>query len=136
MKTATQAFESVRTTAEAVKSDAPKRAGDLAPLDHVRQGDVYLWKLAGLPTGATPDPTASAQIAPGETQGSRHVIADMRKVRMFKLANPNPLQGPVIEVKESVVVEHPEHAHITLEPGFYIGTFQRLHADEVRRQMD
>lgn len=136
MKSATQAFESVRTTAETAKSDAPKKAGDLAPGDYVRQGDIYLHKLACLPNSAIPDPSARAQLAPGESQGSRHCIGDMSKVQLFRLPNPNPLQGPVIDVKESVAIEHPEHAHITLEPGVYICTFQRLHADEVRRQMD
>lgn len=134
--TTAETYEQVRTAAVENKNTDARQVDAIDPFEFGHQGDVYLWALPEIPDCAEPDPKPRAQLADGDTQGSRHILDDLSKVEMFKLKEPNPLQGPVIRVKETVTLTHPEHAHVILSPGIYFVSFQRLRADDVRRQMD
>jgi len=85
----------------------------------VRQGDVYIEKVDSLSGWGE---TTDRQLAPGTTQGSRHMVVG--SVTVF--ACPNTAQvvrgrmaGPQIDAKEPFRVGHPEHADMELPAGTY-----------------
>lgn len=110
--------------------------------EYHRQGDVYLQRI---------DPSefdrvhfsqtvamGSFQLAPGETQGSRHIIParDMKHIELCGKPNATALDGPMIKAKKAFTVEHPEHGAVTLPAGTYAVTYQRQLAQELRRVAD
>lgn len=101
-----------------------------------RQGDLYFTKLAVVPSDARPWTLPHGQLVPGNTQGSRHAV-DLVRVRLYTLAHPTALDGPVIEAPDGVVISHPEHGdHHYLFPCVIQVTYQRSFADELRRVAD
>lgn len=132
---ATETLDRVRSTADAQKSDRT-RSPQMDVGDHVRQGDLYIYRIAGVPKGAERVESPDRQLAPGTTQGSRHCLDSLDGVTVHRLAEPNPLQGPILDLAEPRTVEHPEHGHVELQPGCYAVTYQRAHADELRRTQD
>jgi hypothetical protein len=92
---------------------------------HVRQGDIYIRRIK-LITGKIEVKTR--QLAPGETKGSRHIVADSPHVKLFEGYSGSGIvdfmKGPQIEAKESFTITHPEHAHIKLPSGSYQVTYQ------------
>jgi len=87
----------------------------------VRQGDVYAVRIKAIPSGLKE--TQERQLAPGNTQGSRHVLAG--QVKVWARDNGDSLTGPVFEVLgKSATLTHPEHAHIDLPTGCYEVRFQ------------
>ena len=146
--TASSAYQEVLDLAEQIKNGEPATIALIEPGDVVRQGDIYLVSLDVSP--ASPKRWAGRQLAEGTTQGSRHVT-----VGDCDLFLPDPARakdvlnrlipgtrdqelflGPVIEARESVTIEHPEHGHRTLPAGTYLVTYQRVWAEEVRKTMD
>jgi hypothetical protein len=138
MKTLTAEKELTRIQkhAEKIRNDDAHTLADMTPGDMWAQGDVGLICLASLPDGCTVEKKPSAQLAPGTTQGSRHCITDLSAVRLHRLADPTPLDGPIIEAPQGVTVNHPEHGAITLPPGIYGCVYQRAYADDLRRVQD
>lgn len=130
---ATRVMERVRGTAAAAKSNRT-RSPSMDIGDFVRQGDLYLYRVE-LPGDVEPI-AAVKQLAPGNTQGSRHELDSLDGVTMHRLRDANPLQGPILTLREQRTLTHPEHGHITLQPGCYAVTYQRTHADEVRAVQD
>jgi hypothetical protein len=129
---------------ETIHAEAQKRAkretqayGTLAPGDWHAQGDVMFWRLETLPEGAQPC-KPMAQLAPGNTRGSRHVIADadLAKVGFHKIKGADELTGPILDVKEKVEVTHPDHGHVILPRGIYQIRYQRLYAPKIKRVRD
>jgi len=110
-------------------------------LDYARQGDIYIRKLAGVPSTAKLIEKPMRQLAPGTSIGSRHCIKieDMAKVRIYE-DNRNPLCGPVIEAFGDIEIQHPEHGNIVLpkDGGCYRVTFQRQAnpQNDLRRVVD
>ena len=100
-----------------------------------RQGDLYFAKLAKVPHDAQPWTFPHGQLAPGTSQGSRHCV-DLTRVRLWVLARPTALDGPIIEAPEGVEIQHPEHGHHIYPPGIYQVTYQRAYANELRRVQD
>jgi len=102
-----------------------------------RQGDIYLWKLAGLPEDAI-EVEPYRQLAPGATRGSRHCLDALTGVRMFHRRTPGPLDGPILWLSVPRTLTHPTHGDIVGLPAGAILkiTYQRLYADEVRRVED
>lgn len=93
----------------------------------VRQGDIYLTRI---PDGAARGKELQdRQLAPGTSQGSRHVVAG-EGVRVFAAAGPRPelargaLLGPIVVAEQTFTVTHPEHAHFELPAGTYQCSFQ------------
>lgn len=135
MTTATKTIESLRTTAQRVKTNAPQRFGEAASVgDDYRQGDVYITYLGETaPGGLKKSKSVRAQLAPGTTQGSRHVLDSVEGVTEFSVPNATEFDGPVLLLEVERTVTHPEHGHVTLAPGCYGVTYQRTEDAERRR---
>lgn len=135
--TAVESFNRVKESAEAIKCDQPQRFPEAASVgDCWRQGDVYLTRLGEVPHGCRKIDQPEAQLAPGTTQGSRHVLDSLDGVTLYELDNATPLDGPVLETTCERTVTHPEHGDLVLPPGVYGVTYQRAYADELRRVAD
>lgn len=96
-----------------------------------RQGDVLIERIATLPKGLTKQKTHSRIIlAHGEVTGHHHSLA----------ADPadwwkDDKGEQFLTVKETALVEHQEHAPITLEPGHYRVLRQREYSPEAIRNV-
>ena len=137
---ATKTHREITATAREKCDPSARQVGEMAHLDKNRQGDVYIWKLDALPAGCTLIRNPERQIAVGDSRGSRHLIDDLSKVTMYRLKNPNALQGPIVESKTGfaapIDLTHPEHGDHHYPPGIYFFTYQRMHADELKRTQD
>lgn len=149
MQSVARQIAAVKRSAEKMDATAPERIGSPSVGDVVRQGDLYLVCLASLPESKD---AATRQLAPGETQGSRHIVdGDCRVVepidrsavaneiaRVVKGASvPEQLVGPLVECRGETTVTHPEHGHKILPAGTTWATvYQRAYAEEVRRVQD
>lgn len=135
--TATQSLDRIQTQAEKIKSDDTQRFPDAASVgDTFRQGDIYIELLAAVPSSARPMSRPDAQLAPGTTRGSRHILDSLDGVEMFSDPGADALTGPIIRTSRERTVTHPEHGDVILPPGCYGITYQRQHADELRRVAD
>ena len=137
MITAEHALASIQEQAEKIKSDATQKFPEAASVgDSWRQGDCYFTLLDAIPSGAAIDPEPSAQLAPGSTQGSRHILDSLAGVTMYRIPNPGMLDGPIIECKTVRTITHPEHGDVVLPPGIYAISYQRdLDAEERERRV-
>lgn len=138
MTTATETMATIRDHGKKVADASLKVVGSLAPGDFVAQGDVMLWRLKKLPVGCLPVDRPETQLAPGTTKGSRHCVrqTDMSHCKFYRLKDSNALQGPIIKADKPFLVEHPEHGDQQLPEGIWAVTYQRAHADELRRVAD
>lgn len=140
--TISETVERVQNTADNIKHNEQRDCTAMIPGDPpTRQGDVYVWSLPRLPENATKDETPVSQVAPGNTRGSRHRVRDMSEVTMYRLPSPTALQGPLIESHSGWTLEHgdganDDHAPCRFGPGVYAITYQRDHAEELRRVQD
>lgn len=154
MLTVEKALGQVRDQAERIRNDETAEVGTVSRGDVVRQGDLYLVCVTGLVAKAALRLTKQRQLAPGTTQGSRHVVQG--KCRVYEPADAGAvataiaealrpakaelfpqLVGPVIEARGPVEIDHPEHGNRVLPGGeWYAVVYQRAFADEVRRQQD
>lgn len=109
-----------------------------SPGDAVRQGDVYITLLDGVPDGCEKQKTWDTQLAPGTTQGSRHVLDSRVGVTCYLLPSPSEFDGPVLVLTKKREVTHPEHGHWILPPGVYGISYQRTQdaLDRQRRVAD
>lgn len=131
--------QSVSEIAERIKSDAKQKFPEAASVgDYVRQGDIYITLLAGVPAGAIRDKNPQKQLAPGNTQGSRHCLSRMTDVTVYRLKSPTPYDGPVLDVAKPVTITHPEHGDWALPVGCYGISYQRTEDSEgrIRRVQD
>jgi hypothetical protein len=114
----------------------PERIGSPSIGDVVRQGDLYLVCVENVSGEAT----SNRQLAPGETQGSRHVLSG--DCAIFIKHNcggkyPSELVGPAFRCDGDVTVEHPEHGHkILTAQTSWVVVYQRAFAEEIRRVRD
>lgn len=139
MTTAMQAYEKTREEVEKIKRDDTHDLRETMEIgDDWPQGDLKIIKIAKLPSAAKLAEKPEAQLAPGNTMGSRHCLSDLSAVNLYKLTDANVLEGPLFEVKKNceVTVEHPEHGNVRLGPGLYAIEYQRAYADELRRVRD
>ena|SRR6185295_20223798 len=137
--TAEKALANVQTSAEKIRNDEPQRFPEAAsPGDTWRQGDLYIEALEGLPNGAVElvGPERVKQLAPGTTQGSRHILDSLDGVTMYRLPDATVLNGPLLVTTKERTIEHPEHGNVVLPPGAYGITYQRQFAEELRRAAD
>lgn len=99
----------------------------------IRQGDIALVRISK--DSSVGNPITERQLAPGTTQGSRHIVEG--KVKLFAPATGDPLSGPVIDAPGRFTVTHPEHADISLPAGRYGVFYQRdLQKEERARIQD
>lgn len=103
----------------------------------VAQGDLNIICLEAIPPEAIPM-SAKAQLAEGVSRGSRHCIKaeDMAHCKFYGFIDPSPLEGPIIQFDKPTTIEHPEHGYQLWPAGIIAITYQRRHADEVRRTLD
>lgn len=139
--TIAQQIASVRRSAEKMQAAGMEVIGTASIGDVVRQGDLYLVCIADCPAG-TPAPR---QLAPGTTQGSRHVAqgnCDVLEIHdkagVAKQLNvPQELLGPAVRVRDEATITHPEHGDKALpRETIWVCVYQRAYADEVRRVQD
>lgn len=137
MKTATEVLSEIQSAAAETRPDV-RRVATMKPGEYARQGDVYVTRLNELPELGKP--YEGRQLAPGTSKGSRHVVALSVDADLFDVVQPGPLDGPIIDAKSRLLIEHPEHGHLDLPPGVYAVTYQRDYAreraDEIRRVAD
>lgn len=145
---ASKAYSQVLSSVEKIKNDEHAVIPTMSPGDVVRQGDLYIIALGNPISRGKP---ASRQLAPGTTQGSRHVAegdcdvlaVDEEKAleSIHELLPATKGQrlfvGPMILARGPVRIAHPEHGDRTI-PGdaAYIVTYQRAWASEIRRTQD
>lgn len=133
---ATESLNLIQSRAESICCGEPQRFPEAANFgEHVRQGDIYITLLESVPAGAKPA-KPEAQLAPGTTKGSRHVLDSMEGVECFEHPTKDVLQGPVLRLSQERTITHPDHGHWTLSPGTYNITYQRAYAEERRRVAD
>lgn len=141
METATKIKNTLDKVQEAAKRNAkadPIVYTEMAIGDYHRQGDVYFLRLSAQAWQNASIAKPERQLAPGSTQGSRHIVreADMAHLQFFRPLNPTPLDGPLIKAKKPFCVEHPEHGAVTLPAGEYQVYYQRQYAQELKRVLD
>ena len=126
----------IQSDHENIKSDEPQRFPEAAVAgDYFRQGDIYVIKRDSVPASCFAVVVA-AQLTPGTTKGSRHILDSHQGVEMFRVAGGDALQGPVFKTTCERIITHPEHGDVILPPGIYEITYQRAFADELRRVQD
>jgi len=135
-----QTFQKIETAAKA--NTAKLRVIEtMAVGEAIRQGDLYIERVAKLPPMKTLIKAKTHQLAIGTTQGSRHIVDANSQVEIFNLVkNENPLAGPLVSAKESWLLTHPQHGHFRIPAGFYRTAYQRDYAreraEEIRRVND
>ena len=134
--TARKAFGEIARHAEKIKNDEHQTAGEMSVGDAWAQGDIALVRLEAVPNNAVRVKSPSPQLAPGNTQGSRHVLESLTGVTVYTLADPTALDGPILDCPKGCTVTHPEHGWVTLRPGVYGVVYQRQLADDLRRVAD
>jgi hypothetical protein len=134
--TAIKEFEAVKFHAESIRNDGEHRVEVMDPGDCWAQGDIGILMIQAVPAGAKVSKSPSAQLAPGNTQGSRHVLESMEGLTLYEIDNATPLDGPVIDAPSGCRVNHPEHGDVTLPTGVYAIVYQRAFAEELRRIQD
>lgn len=139
--TVEQELQELRQSVAGCPAAKTETIGSPSVGDVVRQGDVYLVCIDNLPQGKE---LRNAQLAPGTSQGSRHIIqgdCKIVEVTSFRLQNgkdvPSPLIGPAFSCTGACEVTHPEHGHKVLPANStWQVVYQLDHADEVRRVQD
>lgn len=111
---------------EAAKKPEIRRVGRMAIGAIVRQGDLYLMRVN--PAHPHGEFRADPQLVRGTMQGARHVAAAPARVfggiRLPPDIAPQMPLGPCVVAEARWMVEHPEHAHISLPAGTYQTWYQ------------
>lgn len=145
----TEFVNQMRKQVESIRNDQPiKFSMAASDGDHIRQGDVYVTLRDKVPNGFTKRELKDkdlgrnpAQVAIGNTQGSRHIWDSLEGVDIYKKDGADELQGCVYVLRETRTLTHPEHGDVicTVPEGetrtFEI-TYQRAYAKEIKRVRD
>lgn len=108
-----------------VKPGQPYRINEAASVgDGVWQGDLGIEIVEGAPEAYRRRDTVP-QLVPGNTKGSRHVLADVSTVSEFSVpdgwgADYEGLDGPYFFCEQETTVTHPEHGDITIVAGHHV----------------
>ena len=135
--TTTEIVDRINKSVEVLGLDhsKPERIGSPSVGDVVRQGDLYLECLDDGYSGK--DVISERQLVPGNTQGSRHVLAgDATVWANNPLNEPSHLIGPSFKCEGECTLEHPEHQDKILPPGSVWGTVYQRVGQEERRVRD
>lgn len=137
----------IKQSAEDIKLTETQYLGSPSLGDVVRQGDLYLICIDKIPDGPDRIKTNDTKLAPGSTQGSRHILSGDCDIysNIPHALYPSSLitsmdrifTGPAFHCRSTVTVTHPEHAHIVLpENTIWQVVYQKVHAEEERRVND
>lgn len=144
-------FNDIRQAAERHRNDLPVTIDNLSVGDAYAQGDVALefagetldeaLKHLGLkPSDVELDKDQSAQLAPGNTKGSRHILQDMSVVKIYRNKRGTAIDGPIIVFAgcdDGMVLTHPQHPwHFYKQPGVYAVHYERSASEELKRRLD
>lgn len=137
MKTATEVFQKIRQSAEAISNCDTQRFPEAASVgDYWRQGDLYITLLNEVPINVELKTKFSLQLAGGTTQGSRHILDSADGIKYYLVKNADALQGPILVLSKERTITHPEHGDVILPCGTYEITYQRAFAEELKRVLD
>jgi hypothetical protein len=129
MKTAEQALAEV---GEVIVNDAHAVVGAMSQGDAYAQGDVLIVYVADeLPSNWKEDIRQLKQLAPGTSQGSRHIAEG--PVTIYENRTRDELIGPRLFATGEWTLTHPEHGDRTFGPGAYEVRYQRRISEEGRR---
>lgn len=127
-------FTEIKNAVESIKNDEAQCFPEAASTgDYWRQGDIYITKLRHDSLDVNVSKAHPNQLAPGNTQGSRHVATGDCSVYS---RSGDALTGPVVKVNSEAVITHPEHGDLKLPPGVFGITYQRAYAEELKRVLD
>lgn len=101
--------------------------------DSARQGDVYITLLGEVPGDCKLQEKWDLQLAPGTTQGSRHILDSRDDVQCYTRHDAGEFDGPVLVISQTRELTHPEHGNWILPPGIYGISYQRTQ-DSLDRQ--
>lgn len=94
----------------------------------LRQGDVLLAQIHGIPEGAQPvDVKGRLIVAHGEVTGHHHSLAEGTATMYKQEVAGNSVT--ILATKESVPIEHQEHSPLTLNPD---ATYVHVHQKEYK----
>lgn len=97
------------------------------------QGDVALIRRADVPASTVPIPAAGYPVVKGEAGRNTHALFG---AGFFTPATPSPTELALgtltVPDGEQVLLSHPEHGGLLMEPGTYQLRRQREQADEIR----
>jgi hypothetical protein len=147
-KTALESFERIRENAK--RMPTPRDCSILQVGDVCRQGDVYILRVgakSGIASlGAVIE---SRQLAPGHSNGSRHIVAESPKVAirkasvdLAKLEKAYGIRlvdlqvGPAIEAKEEWSLTHPTHPFCNQFPADIYLTIYQIDFATKQRALD
>lgn len=145
MTSAVLSYEEIVQHANSVSDDTAKNLpSKFVEGAFVRQGDIYLYFFREKPMlQLVRMEVCNAQLAQGDSQGSRHVLDRLDSVTMFRLGSPDALQGPVFLVTAPVTVTHPEHGDVCITedslkagPIWVVVTYQRDYSAELLATRD
>lgn len=130
-----EAYATIENAAQKPQTEQ-RTVTQIKPGQAVRQGDVYLVATQGLKVGKA---IFNRQLAPGETQGSRHIAEFPAQIfegpgHPIQGIAANALLGPVVESTQPWNLAHPEHAHVSLPAGQYQVIYQLDFAAQRRVQ--
>lgn len=130
-RTASDVFAEIERAAAGADADT-RFVREMQVGEYVRQGDVYVVRIDTIPHGTRE--TKDRQLAPGATQGSRHIAEG--ELSVFRRTDTTEVAiGPVVVARKEWRLAHPEHAHMVLPAGNYQVRFQ-LDARTLRAVQD
>ena len=120
-----------------LKSDVYVIPDNLPAGKWVAQGDLNFTVIDEIPSDAELIEKPSLQLAPGNSKGSRHCLDSLANVKVYKVSSSNPLFGYYLEFGAgATTVTHPEHKHQVWKNNTVFVTYQRQHAEELKRIED
>lgn len=138
----TATLERLTKDAEKIRNTDPVDLSNMEVGDEHRQGDLRIIRLADGFASKHPRELSKLdrpvpQLAPGTTQGSRHMLESTKGITMYRMNNGTALDGPVIEADRPLSILHPEHGDaVNIPAGCYAFPGQRAFAEELRRVAD
>jgi len=137
-KTAVESLGAVREHAESIRNDEHAIVGDMSTNDAYAQGDVLIVKVSDeLPRDweRLEQQPETMQLAPGDTQGSRHIATGPVEIYASDpAAAHDELIGPRLFATGEWCLTHPEHGDRTFQRGAYEVRYQRRMSDEQQRR--
>ena len=137
-----EVLESIKSSARTHRNPKTRVVKEERQLPYNRrfaQGDVQIQRLENCPVDESQlVETTERQLAPGTSPGSRHILRADPNIRIFRIKDAGPLDGPVFYAPEGFYLSHPTHGDADVRlPGWYPVTFQAdLNQEELTRLRD
>jgi hypothetical protein len=90
------------------------------------QGDVGFLRVAGVVPSKTVHKIQNrAQLAPGSSRGSRHIINASVQYSLMQKSERDLTEGPIVQTENEFRTDHPDHGTLILPTGQYQILYQR-----------